>query len=350
MIRRTRELSPPALGRFDAILDVRSPGEFALDHLPGAVSLPALSDEERAEVGTIYVQQSHFEARRLGAAYVAANIARHLRKALNGHGAGFRPLVYCWRGGMRSNAVATVFEQIGWQTTLVEGGYRTWRRQVVAALYDGPPLSHRLLLLDGPTGVGKTELLEALAGRGEQVLDLEALAGHQGSLFGAVPGGQPAQKLFETRLLDALSRFDPGWPVFAEAESSRIGALTLPPVLWAAMERAPRLCLRAPAAWRVAHILGRYRWIAADRQALVEAVGRLPSHHARRRKEEWQALALAGDFAPLVEGLIREHYDPAYARSRGARGGAILGTIGRSGDVSLDAGAVISRARQAFGQ
>ena len=217
MIRRTTDLSPQARDGFDALIDVRSPAEFALDHVPGAVNLPVLDDAQRAAVGTEYVQGSKFLARRTGAALVARNIADHLEGPLGDRDGAFKPLVYCWRGGQRSGAMVTVMDQVGWPVTVLEGGYQTWRRQVKATLYDAP-LEHSLILLDGPTGAGKTALLGVLAGRGVQTLDLEALAAHRGSLFGAMPGGQPSQKAFETRLHDALSRLDPARPILVEAD------------------------------------------------------------------------------------------------------------------------------------
>jgi tRNA 2-selenouridine synthase len=341
VIRTTGDLSPAARDAFDAILDVRSPAEFAADHVPGAINLPVLYDAERAEVGTLYVQTSRFLARRVGAAKVARNIADHLEGALSDRPPGFRPLIYCWRGGMRSNAMATVLAQVGWQVTLLEGGYRTWRRRVVGRLHDAPALEPppAIRLLDGPTGSGKTALLGALAARGAQVLDLEALAGHRGSLFGATVQGQPGQKLFESRLLDALDRLDPGRPLFAEAESSRIGALSVPAALWAAMRAAPRIVLDASVEARVRHILAHYGWIGADRAALAEAIRRLPSHHSKALRESWLALAAAGDLPPLVQGLLASHYDPAYARSAGMREGVTIGSVCLGADGGLDAAA-----------
>ena len=314
MIRRTLDLSPAARDGFDAIIDVRSPGEFALDHIPGAINLPVLDDEQRAAVGTEYVQGSKFLARRRGAVLVARNIAAHLEGALSDRDGSFRPLVYCWRGGQRSGAMVTVMDQIGWPVTVLEGGYQTWRRQVTAALYD-TPLPQRLTLLDGPTGSGKTALLTALAARGAQTLDLEALAAHRGSLFGAMPGGQPSQKGFESRLQDALSRLDPARPVVVEAESSRIGARVIPPALWAAMAAAPVIGIAAPVEARVAHTIETYAEIAADPVALDTALGRLPRHHSRATVSEWRAMAARGEMAGLARQLIEAHYDPAYERT-----------------------------------
>lgn len=318
MIRRTTDLSPAARDGFDAIIDVRSPSEFAADHLPGAINLPVLDDAQRAAVGTEYVQGSKFEARRHGAALVARNIAAHLEGPLAAVGGGFRPLVYCWRGGQRSGAMVAVMDQVGWPVTVLDGGYQTWRRKVVAALYD-TPLPHRLVALDGPTGCGKTALLQALAARGVQTLDLEALAAHRGSLFGALPGGQPSQKAFETALHDALCRLDPARPVVVEAESSRIGERVTPPSLWAALTAAPAVELSAPLEARVARIVADYGEIAADPAALDDALTRLPRHHAKAEIADWRAMAARGEIAALAAALIEAHYDPAYRRSAASR-------------------------------
>ena len=323
MIRRTTDLSSEARDGFDAIIDVRSPAEFAEDHIPGAINLPVLDDAERAEVGTEYVRGSKFLARRNGAAKVARNIAAHLEGTLGDRDGAFRPLVYCWRGGQRSGAMVTVMDQVGWPVTLLEGGYQTWRRQVKAALYDAS-LPHPLVLLDGPTGSGKTALLKAVAAQGAQVLDLEAMAGHRGSLFGATAGGQPSQKGFETRLHDALSRLDPERPVVVEAESSKIGARVLPPSLWAAMAAAPVIEIGVPVGARVRHIVETYADIAADAKALDRALTRLPRHHAKADISGWRELAARGEIATLVEQLIEAHYDPAYARTSGVRDRAVL--------------------------
>lgn len=314
MIRRIADLSPLARDGFDAVIDVRSPAEFALDHLPGAINLPVLDNAQRAAVGTEYVQGSKFLARRTGAAMVARNVAAHLEGALADRGGGFRPLVYCWRGGQRSGAMVTVMDQVGWPVTVLDGGYQTWRRQVKAALYD-TPLQGRFVLLDGPTGAGKTALLTALSARGAQTLDLEALAAHRGSLFGALPGGQPSQKAFETRLHDALSRLDPARPVVVEAESSKIGARVIPPSLWAAMADAPVIRLDAPVAVRAARTMRDYAAFAADAAALDQALARLPRHHSKETLKGWRALAAAGDLETLAEALIVAHYDPAYRRA-----------------------------------
>ncbi|KQW82324.1 tRNA 2-selenouridine(34) synthase MnmH [Brevundimonas sp. Root1279] len=326
MIRRTADLSPAARDGFDALIDVRSPSEFALDHLPGALNLPVLDDAERASVGTEYVQGSKFLARRRGAALVARNIAAHLEAALAERGGGFKPLVYCWRGGQRSGAMVTVMDQVGWPVTLLEGGYQTWRRQVAHALHDAP-LAHRLVLIDGPTGSGKTALLQALVAKGVQILDLEALAAHRGSLFGAMPDGQPSQKAFESRLHDALSRLDPARPVVVEAESSRIGARVVPPSLWAAMSVAPVIELDVPVEARLAFTLDAYASIAADPEAIDAALTRLPRHHAKSTVAEWRALAAAGEIEALARALMVEHYDPAYRRQGATRERTLLDRI-----------------------
>lgn len=333
------------------MIDVRSPAEFAEDHAPGAINLPVLTDQERAEVGTIYVQESRFRARRIGAAYVARNIARHLEGALADRTGSFQPLVYCWRGGQRSHAMATILSQVGWRTTLLAGGYKTWRRHVSARLYDAPlPLS--LVLIDGYTGSGKTEVLQRLAERGHQVIDLEGLAAHRGSLFGGLADQpQPSQKMFESRLLCTLDALDPARPVIVEAESSKVGERMVPPALWQLMAQAPRIELSASPQARAGYLVRTYRDIASDRAALDEAMRRLPTPPGRKRLEAWGQLADAGDFEALALELMELHYDPAYRRSARKDARPSLGVLdlGALEAADLDAAAAeIARRVEAF--
>jgi tRNA 2-selenouridine synthase len=311
----TDDIRPQALARYDAIIDVRSPGEFAEDHVPGAINLPVLDNQERAIVGTIYVQESRFKARRIGGAMVARNVAHHIETALADKEGGFQPLVYCWRGGQRSGAMATILAQVGWRTSVLAGGYKTYRRWVQQRLYEDQ-LPLKLALLDGGTGVGKTQMLGLLAQRGVQVVDLEGLAGHRGSLFGGILGqAQPSQKMFESRLLAALGALDPSRPVVVEAESSKIGDRMTPPALWTQMAAAPRIELTAPRERRARYLVATYGDIIRDRRALDEALTRLPVYPGRRRLDDWAQLADAGQFEALAEALMELHYDPAYERS-----------------------------------
>ncbi len=323
---------------FDALIDARSPAEYAEDHLPGAISLPVLSDAERARVGTIYVQQNAFSAKKIGAALVARNVAAHLDGPLAGFDGAWRPLVYCWRGGQRSGAFVTILKQVGWRAETLAGGYRTYRRLVSAAMYD-QPLGRRLIVLEGNTGTAKTDLLHRLAARGRQVVDLEGLAAHRGSVFGAVARPQPSQKAFEGALARAFSRLDPARPVLVEAESSKIGNLLIPPAVWKAMKAAPRLRLEAPLAARAAYLARAYADIAADTEALERVLAGLTHHQGRERVEHWQALARARATEQLARELMELHYDPSYARQGARRETALLGVVRAASldDAALDA-------------
>jgi tRNA 2-selenouridine synthase len=302
-----------ALG-FDDIIDVRAPAEWAEDHIPGAISLPVLDDAERARVGTIYKQVSPFTARKVGAALVAKNAAAHLEGPLADKPGGWQPLVYCWRGGQRSGSFASILSQIGWRVEVVQGGYKSWRRLVVEALYD-QPFVHRLMVLDGNTGTAKTEVLALLAARGVQVVDLEGLANHRGSLFGHM-GEQPSQKAFEGRLALALARLDPSRPVVVEAESAKVGECRLPPKLWRAMVTAPRISIEAPRAARAKYLVRAYADLVADVARLDAVVASLAPAHPREVIAEWRAMAAAGAFVDLAEGLMARHYDPRYGKHR----------------------------------
>jgi tRNA 2-selenouridine synthase len=327
MIEPVRDISTAFLERYDDIVDVRSPAEFAEDRLPRAINLPVLSNEERAEVGTIYVQQSRFLARRVGAAIVSRNIARHLETALQNKPAKWRPLIYCWRGGMRSNAMATVLSQIGWRVGVLDGGYKTWRRKVVAELYDSDaPL--KLLLIDGSTGSAKSEILRRAIQAGAAGLDLEGAARHRGSVFGAMDAaGQPGQRHFESQLFDSLSRIDPARTILVEAESSEIGRVVIPRRLWRLMTAAPHVVISAPIEARADYLLTAYRDFFERDGAVAAAIARLRPFHAREKIDAWLAFAAAGDWRRLAIELMRDHYDPLYARAATRRSGAPIARI-----------------------
>jgi len=302
-------------GAFDALIDVRSPSEYAEDHVPGALSCPVLDDAERARIGTLYKQVSPFQARKLGAALVARNIARHLETAFAQKERGWRPLVYCWRGGKRSGAMAHVLREVGWQAKTLEGGYRAYRRHVVERLA-ALPGALTLRVIHGATGSGKSRLLRALADAGAQVLDLEELAAHRGSVLGDLPGRpQPSQKWFESLLLEQLAALDPARPVYVEGESRKIGQLQVPAALIEAMRAAECLLLEADVETRVALLMDEYRHFFAERAALDTQLDCLAALHGRAVVGEWKALAARGAWAELVARLLTEHYDPAYHRS-----------------------------------
>ncbi len=292
---------------FDTVIDVRSPSEYAEDHIPGAINLPVLSDQERAEVGTVYKQVSAFNARRIGAALVARNAAAHIAGPLAENDGSWRPLVYCWRGGQRSGSFTMILQQVGWRAEVIAGGYQTFRRLVHRALYDDT-LPHRVILLDGYTGTAKTDILGRLPARGVQVIDLEGLARHRGSLLGEMASGQPSQRAFETALATALMRLDPARPVVLEAESNKIGQRNIPPALWAPMRAAPRIEVSAPLAARAAYLTQTYADIIADPERLAARLAPLKAHRGAETVGQWLALLDAGEIEhagrPADEGSL----------------------------------------------
>lgn len=303
------------LDTFSAVIDARSESEYALDQIPGAVNWPVLNDEERRVIGTLYRQVSPFEAKKRGAALVARNVAAHIERELLDTPKNWQPLVYCWRGGNRSGAMATILGAIGFRVTLIEGGYKAYRQ---ALLEDLPPQVAQLKfrVVCGRTGTGKTHLLQALARAGAQVLDLEALAEHRSSVLGLIPGRpQPSQKHFDSRLWQALRAMDPAREVYVEAESKRVGNVALPESLVEAMRTSPCLTLQMPLAERVQLLLRDYAFFTRDIDFFCERLATLVTLRGREMVARWQAQARAGDLAGVVQALLDEHYDPKYEQS-----------------------------------
>jgi len=304
----------PQLGQFDCIIDARSEAEYALDHIPGAINCPVLDDEERIRIGTMYKQVNAFEAKKVGAALVARNIARHIETSFIDMPKDWKPLVYCWRGGNRSGSMALILAKIGWPVIQLDGGYKAYRAYVSEALAVPPALQFKVIC--GTTGSGKSRLLEVLDSIGAQVLDLEQLAAHRGSVLGNLPSQpQPTQKMFETLVWDKLRRFDPALPVFVESESKKVGQLRVPDAIMQAMRGSPCISLTLSRPNRVRLLMEDYHHFADNPATLNAQLDCLVKLHGREKITSWHALANGGDMPVLVDQLLVEHYDPAYTRS-----------------------------------
>ena len=304
------------LREFDEVVDVRSPSEYAEDHIPGAINCPVLNDEERKRVGTLY-QQSPFEAKKIGAALIARNIARHLEDRWLGKPRAWHPLIYCWRGGQRSNAMAHILRQIGFAAEMLAGGYKSYRRYVREQLLVLPAkFSFRILC--GLTGSGKSRLLTVLQQAGAQVLDLEEIARHRGSVLGDMPNeAQPSQKGFDSRLLAKLETFDPARPVYVESESKKIGTLRIPDTLIQAMWGSPCIRLESPVALRVALLREDYAHFLHAPELLAVNLDRLQGMYANELLARWHSLCKAQAWDEFIAELLERHYDPAYHKSIG---------------------------------
>lgn len=308
-------VSVAQINEFDTVIDVRSPAEFAEDHVPGAINCPVLDDAERAAIGTLYKQVSPFDAKKRGAALVAKNIARHIESTFLAHGRDWRPLVYCWRGGKRSGAMAYILSEIGWQAAQLEGGYRAYRRAVRAQLAE-LPRKYDYRVICGATGSAKSRLLQALAAAGAQVLDLEALASHRGSVLGNLPNeAQPAQKKFDSLVWDALRKFDPEHTVYVEAESRKVGQLQVPDALIERMRASPCVLIEAPLAERVAFLLREYGHFLDDPRDLKAKLTALTGLHSKETIARWAEQIERKQWSELVADLLQNHYDPAYRRA-----------------------------------
>jgi tRNA 2-selenouridine synthase len=302
-------------GAYSAIIDARTEDEYALDHLPGAQNWPSLNNSERIVIGTLYKQVGPFEAKKKGAALVAANISKHIQNHVIDLPKDWQPLVYCWRGGKRSGSLALILGQIGFKVSIIEGGYKAFRTALIAAI---PAKVERLSwrVICGPTGSGKTRLLHCLRAQGAQVLDLEGLANHRSSVLGIVPGEpQPTQKHFDTLLWDALRNMDPTKPVYVESESRKVGNLAVPESLILAMRASPCYQLELADEERVKLLLEDYDFFVKDPLLFSKRLDALVAIRGQQVVEDWQAQIASDHIEDVVRDLLKLHYDPTYFAS-----------------------------------
>lgn len=308
---------------YSNLIDVRSPGEFARDTIPGAVNIPLFSNSERAQVGIAYKREGQAAAQWLGMQIVSPKMET-LMEAIRQRGEelGEAPTIFCWRGGMRSRAMATFAAFSGIPVRRLIGGYRAYRKHVVGTI-EPYELKQPVFLLHGMTGVGKTELLRHLEAAGLPVLDLERMAGHRGSVFGDIGKGKPAnQKMFDARLFETLRRWEDAPYFLMEAESRRIGNATIPPFLLQAKERAIHIQLSAPLEVRVQRLYEEYvvpyswRPDFAEKvsAAYVKIAARIPAQQAKLLKEALHT----GDYRTAITLLLVHYYDPRYLNKQGS--------------------------------
>ena len=302
--------------QFDEIVDVRTPAEFAIDHIPGAINLPVLSDEERAIVGTLHVQKSPFEANKVGSALIARHIADHIEQHFHPKEKSWKPLIYCWRGGKRSNSLAHVLRQIGWQAQTLGGGYKSYRRYVLDELQT-LPTQFQYQVITGSTGSAKSRILEELHHQKAQVLDLELLANHKGSVLGGnIYSSQPSQKLFETNILKTLQQLNANQVVFIEAESRKIGSLQVPDSLLEKIRESPCIRIVASLQARVVFLLRDYDYMTQNPDILIEKLSHLKEIHGQNILNNWCNLINLGHWEQLIEELLVKHYDHLYKQSQ----------------------------------
>lgn len=326
------------------LVDVRSPAEYAQGHIPGAVSIPLFSDEERAVVGTRYHQAGKEAALLVGLDLVGTKMSGFLKKlnALN-RGGEKVVAVYCWRGGMRSASVAWLFELGGYRVYLLRGGYKTYRTYIRKESGNGL----KMLVIGGMTGSGKTEVLMHLREIGEQTIDLESLACNKGSVFGYLgQGPQPGNEQFENDLFDELAGLDASRPVWLEDESRSIGAIGLPSEFYLRMKRSPLILLKVPETIRVERLVQEYAGFG--KQELTDALEKLLQPLGGLNFREAVNHIEAGDFGQAIR-IVLGYYDKMYFKALlKATDRPVVEVNSETGDAATNARLIVKLAPESF--
>ena len=299
--------------KFDTIIDVRSPSEFEADHIVGAINCPVLSDLEREKVGTIYKKESTFKAKIIGSSLTARNIAKHIEEKFAEFQGSWQPLVYCWRGGQRSKAFAIILSEVGWRTQQLEGGYKEYRNHVLEYINTiGSKL--KIILISGKTGSAKTKILHSIAQQGGQILDLEGLANHKGSLLGKIPNlKQPSQKFFESKLYYQLKKLNLKKEIFVEAESSKIVNIHIPKTIWAKMIVSPRIEIKADIQLRSNFLVKDYEYMCKNPELINPLIFGLRKRLSKKLVDSWKELINQKQWRQLTTSFLENHYDPSYS-------------------------------------
>ena len=301
---------------YDLVCDVRSPSEYNDDHVPFAISTPVLTDKQREEIGTMYVQVDPFEAKKLGAKLTSENLSKILERHFLHLPKTTKVCVYCFRGGERSLSLAHVLSRIGFDVSYVPGGYKKYRETTLKYLKEEAAKFH-FHVVAGKTGCAKGKLLDALEKRGAQVIDLERFAEHRGSVLGEDPEngfvGQPSQKMFDSRLAHKMRKFDEKRVIFVEGESSMIGKVQIPTTTWKRMGEGKATILSIPMEHRVKWIRQNYEHFeTTEVPRLLEKLQVLEKRVGNERVNQWRSLVAEKKWDQFVEEILVHHYDRAY--------------------------------------